>query len=72
MTWHTDQTEGRLQGPEREKLLAQREKLVKEVEVLSMQPLRSKTQSAAIGRHEDLLALAKKIKAIDKKLGRTV
>jgi hypothetical protein len=70
MTWHADQTEGRPVGDAREKLLAQREKLVKEVEVLSMQPLRSKTQSAAIGRQEDLIALAKKIKVIDKKLGR--
>jgi hypothetical protein len=72
MTWHTDQTEGRVQGEAREKLLAQRAKIVTEVEILSIQPLRSKTQSAVIGRQEDLLALAKKIKAIDKKLGRTV
>lgn len=70
MTWHADQTEGRVQGEAREKLLAQRAKLVTEVEVLSMQPLRSKTQAAVLGRQEDLLALAKKIKAIDKKLGR--
>jgi hypothetical protein len=72
MTWHADQTEGRVAGDAREKLLAQRATIVTEIEVLSMQPLRSKTQSAQIGRQEDLLALAKKIKAIDKKLGRTV
>ena len=72
MTWHTDQTEGRVAGDERDKLLALREKLVLEAQELQKQPLRSKTQSALIGRQEDLLAIAKKIKAIDKKLGRTV
>jgi len=70
MTWHADQTEGRPQGDARDKLLAERDTIVKQIETLSMQPLRSKTQSAALGRQEDLLALAKKIKAIDKKLGR--
>lgn len=70
MTWHADQTEGRVQGAEKDKLLAQRADLVRQVEVLGTTPLRSKTQSAAIGRQEDLTALAKKIKAIDKKLGR--
>jgi hypothetical protein len=70
MTWHADQTEGRVQGAEKDKLLAQRAELVRQVEVLGTTPLRSKTQSAATGRQEDLLALAKKIKAIDKKLGR--
>ena len=72
MTWHADQTEGRPAGDAREKLLSERELIVKQIETLSMQPLRSKTQSAALGRQEDLLALAKKIKSIDKKLGRQV
>ena len=72
MTWHADQTEGRVTGDARDKLLTQRAKVVTEIEVLSMQPLRSKTQAALLGRQEDLLALAKKVKAIDKKLGRTV
>jgi hypothetical protein len=70
MTWHADQTEGRPAGDAREKLLNQRAALVTEIEVLSMQPLRSKTQSAQIGRQEDLFALAKKVGAIDRKLGR--
>jgi hypothetical protein len=70
MTWHADQTEGRVQGAAKDKLLAQRAELVRQVEVLGTTPLRSKTQSAAIGRQEDLTALAKKINAIDKKLGR--
>ena len=72
MTWHAEQTEGRPAGDAREKLLADRAVIVKQIEVLSMQPLRSKTQAAVLGRQEDLLALAKKIKAIDKKLGRQV
>lgn len=70
MTWHADQTEGRPVGDAREKLLTEREKIVFQIEMLSMEPLRSKTQSAVTGRQEDLLALAKKVKAIDKKLGR--
>ena len=70
MTWLGD-TEKRPVDAAREKLLAQREALVKEVEVLSMKPM-NKTQSAQIGRLEDLTALAKKIKGIDKKLGREV
>jgi hypothetical protein len=70
MTWHADQTEGRPTGNAKDILLIERSLLVSQVEKLAMQPLRSKTQSAAIGRQEDLLALAKKIKAIDKKLGR--
>lgn len=69
MTWHTDQTEGRVKGEVRDKLLADREKLVKEIEQLSMKPV-GKSQAAQVGRQEDLLALAKKVKAIDKKLGR--
>lgn len=71
MTWHADQTEGRISGDARDKLLADREKLVKQIEQLSMQPV-GRSQAAALGRQEDLLALAKKVKAIDKKLGRTV
>jgi hypothetical protein len=72
MTWHADQTEGRPVGDARDQLLAKRAGLVTQVEQLSLQPLRSKTQSAAIGRLEDLTNLAKKIKVIDKKLGRNV
>lgn len=70
MTWHADQTEGRPAGEEREKLLAERARLVKDIEVLSKKPFRTKSNAEAMGRQEDLLALAKKVKAIDKKLGR--
>jgi hypothetical protein len=70
MTWHADQTEGRPDGDAKAKLLAERAKLVTQIEVLKATPLRSKTQSAATGRLEDLTALAKKVTAIDRKLGR--
>lgn len=70
MTWHADQTEGRPAGDDRERLLADRAALVKEVEQLGLKPLRTKSNAEKLGRQEDLLALAKKIKAIDKKLGR--
>jgi hypothetical protein len=70
MTWHGDQTEGRPEGDAKAKLLAERAKIVSEIEVLKAAPLRSKTQSAATGRIEDLTALAKKVTAIDRKLGR--
>lgn len=72
MTWHADQTEGRPAGDAREKLLADRAVIVKQIEVLSIKPLRTKSQAEALGRQEDLLTLAKKVKQIDKKLGRTV
>lgn len=70
MTWTNERTEGRVEGSPRDKLLAQRSKLEEQVKTLAASPLRSKTNAAAVGRQEDLLALAKKIKAIDKKLGR--
>jgi hypothetical protein len=72
MTWHAERVEGRPVDGARDKLLAQRKVLEDEAIALNAQPLRSKTQSAAIGRLEDLTAIAKKIKAIDKKLGREV
>jgi hypothetical protein len=70
MTWHGDQTEGRPEGDAKAKLLAERAKIVTQIEALKAAPLRSKTQSAAAGRIEDLTALAKKVTAIDRKLGR--
>lgn len=69
MTWHADQTEGRPVGPKLEKLLAERAKLVSEVEALGRKP-KARTVSGAQFDLEDQLALAKKIKNIDKKLGR--
>jgi hypothetical protein len=70
MTWHADQVEGRPQGDKREALLAEREKLVFQIELLKMEPLKSKSQAAQLGRIEDLTNLAKKVTSIDKKLGR--
>ena len=71
MTWLGDE-KAKVSGAERDKLLAERAQLVKQVEVLGIKPLANKTESAKIGRLEDLTALAKKIKIIDKKLGRNV
>lgn len=70
MTWHADQIEGRPDGVEKEKLLAERRTLVTRIEIMKAAPLRSKTMSAAQGRLEDLTLLAKRIISIDKKLGR--
>lgn len=70
MTWHGDQIEGRPEGDEKMKLLTKRETLVQEIKTLSAKQLRTKTNAEAQGRLEDLSALAKKINAIDKKLGR--
>lgn len=72
MTWHADQVEGRPQGDKRDALLAEREKIVFQIELLKMEPLPNKSQSAALGRIEDLTKLAKKVTSIDKKLGRLV
>ena len=69
MTWVGDEN-AKVQGTEKQKLLDERAKLVKQVEVLGIRPLPNATQSAKIGRQEDLINLAKKIKGIDKKLGR--
>ena len=69
MTWHGDQTEGRPTGKKLEKLHAERADLVLQIQKLSMQPI-GKTQAAARGRQEDLIALAHKVKLIDNKLGR--
>lgn len=70
MTWLADVQQNRPDDVEREKLLASRAKLIKQVETLGLLPLPNNTQSAKIGRAEDLTKLAKKIKAIDVKLGR--
>lgn len=71
MTWLGDENK-KVTGAAREKLEADRAALVKQIEVLGIAPLRSATRAAALGRQEDLLALAKKVKVIDKKLGREV
>lgn len=69
MTWHAERVEGRPNEAGREKLLADRAKIEAEIRALAAQPV-GKTQAAARFRQEDLIKLAGKIKAIDKKLGR--
>ena len=71
MTWLGDPN-SKPEGDARKKLLEERERIVFQIELLGITPLPNKTQSAMIGRKEDLLALAKKVKAIDKKLGRMI
>ena len=56
---------------ERDKLLAEREKLVKEIEALKARGPSGKSAAAQRFHTEDLTALAKKVVSIDKKLGRT-
>lgn len=58
-----------LTNEERTKLLHQRDQLIDEIKALSSQPL-SRSEAAKRGRQEDLTTLAKKVTAIDKKLGR--
>lgn len=70
MTWHADQTEGRPEGDAKAKLMADRSILIHRIEVMKASPLRTKSQAEAAGRIEDLTALAKKVTAIDRKLGR--
>lgn len=69
MTWHADQTEGRPQGDAKDMLIIERSILVNKVIALSATAI-GKSNAAKVGRQEDLLAIAKQIKAIDKKLGR--
>lgn len=68
MTWLGDPN-SKLSDSAREKLLDERDTIEKQIKDLSVKPI-SKSAAAVQGRREDLLALAKKIKAIDKKLGR--
>lgn len=72
MTWYSDQSEGKPLGESREKLLAEREKIEAEIKALKAKPLNSTSHAAFQGRQEDLLALARKMVLIDKKLGRQV
>jgi hypothetical protein len=71
MTWHGERIEGRPADGEREKLLAARAKIEAEIRTFAAQPV-GKSQAAARFRQEDLIKLAGKIKAIDKKLGREI
>ena len=55
---------------DKSKLLAEREKLVERIKQLNKQGPAGKSASALAFHQEDLKALAKKVIAIDKKLGR--
>lgn len=55
---------------DKEKLLAEREKLVRQVEARKAKGPDSKSAASLKFFEEDLIALAKKILTIDKKLGR--
>lgn len=68
MTWLGDTTIA--EKRDYDTLLVKRAMLVLEIEELKAKPLPNKTVSAATFRQEDLINLAKKIKVIDKKLGR--
>jgi len=70
MTW-LDVSEGRPTDKKREKLLADRASIEAKVLKLRGTPLRNSTQSASLERYEIMLDLAKQIKSIDTKLGRT-
>ena len=55
---------------ERSKLLADREKLVRQIEERKAKGPEGKSAASLKFFQEDLIALAKKVVAIDKKLGR--
>jgi hypothetical protein len=69
MTWLADAAKDRPTGKALDKLLAQREQLVKDIEALKASPC-GKSQAAINGRIEDLTAIAKKVTSIDRKIGR--
>lgn len=68
MTWVATEQEGRVQGDARNKLLAKRVSLLKELEDMGLRPV-SKTEAGKRFDQVDRLKLAAKIISIDKKLG---
>jgi hypothetical protein len=71
MTWLGDPNAA-LSDQEKEKLLSERAAIVTEIRILDMKPVPPNRPALTRGRQEDLINLAKKIKGIDKKLGRIV
>lgn len=71
MTWYADEQEKRPADAAKGKLLAERSALEKQIDALRSSPLRNKTASALTERTEQLTALAKRMVAIDTKIGRT-
>lgn len=59
-----------LTDAQRTKLSAQRADLEDQIRALQLNPLTSNSDAARRFRQEDLIALAKKVKGVDKKLGR--
>ena len=68
MTWMGD-TSKNLTDEAKAKLLEERAALVVQIEELKSTPI-GRAPSAVKWRQEDLIAIAKKVTAIDKKLGR--
>ena len=71
MTWMTNKS-GLPDEAKREKLLAERGSIEAEIIALRNSPIVGRSNAVVVGRQEDLIALAKKIKIIDRKLGRSV
>ena len=71
MTWLGDEN-AKCSEAERTKLLSERNLIETEIKNLAKTPLPPNRPALVRGRQEDLVNLAKKIKAIDKKLGRIV
>lgn len=70
MTWVADAQQNRPEGNERDQLILKRSILVDKIEKLRAAPLPTKSQASIRGRQDDLIALAKEVTTIDKKLGR--
>lgn len=69
MTWFEERIQSRPADEEKIKLLNERDKLEKQLKQLNSAVM-GKSEAAMKGRKEDLLAIAKKMVTIDKKLGR--
>ncbi len=69
MTWFEERIQSRPASEEKIKLLAERDKLENQLKELNASSL-GRSEAALNARKEDLLAIAKKIVQIDKKLGR--
>ena len=69
MTWFEERIQARPTEDVKNKLLSERDTLEKQLKKLNSSAL-GKSESALKARKEDLLAIAKKIITIDKKLGR--
>ena len=71
MVWLGDQA-AKPAEVKRVQLLAERERLIVEIQRLKDEPLPSSSAAARQGRVADLTALAKKVTSIDRRLGRQI